>query len=68
MREFVLDKINMFTNFCCLFKLFLWEYKIFIFGEIFCVLCIMSLQQGRMALPIACRLNYKSNQINQIRK
>ena len=29
----------------------------------FCALCIMSLQQGRMALPIARRLNYKSNQI-----
>ena len=29
----------------------------------FCALCIMSLQQGRTALPIARRLNYKSNQI-----
>ena len=28
----------------------------------FCALCIMSLQQGRTALPIVRRLNYKSNQ------
>ena len=30
----------------------------------FCALCIMSLQQGRTALPIARRLSYKSNQIS----
>ena len=29
----------------------------------FCALCIMSLRQGRTTLPIARRLNYKSNQI-----
>ena len=35
---------------------------------IFCVLCIMSLQQGRTALPIAWRLNYKSiKSINQLK-